>query len=327
MDGKRLSDLGEVEAIRRILRTLEPVMVEDPCLPIDDDVQAIDGCRIAVKIDGYSERASRYPWEDPSDWGWRAITGPISDLSAKGYRAVGIVYSLGIPKEESFDKVKKIVRGIREALEHYGVPFLGGDLNSSGSETWIDVAAVGILSSPSPVSRRGAKPGESVYTTMLNGYGKPGLLYKFYVEGAWQKVSPKLLKFRPRAVMRFPELLSSLRVSSSMDSSDGLVKTLKAMAEGSKVSIELEKLPVTKQTRKILRMHGVDVEHAVLFGGEEYEVVFTSSEDENEVMGSCGEKGIRCMKIGKVLRGRGKVYFRGKELVGGWDQFRGHESP
>ncbi|WP_148683592.1 hypothetical protein [Fervidicoccus fontis] len=67
MDGKRLSDLGEVEAIRRILRTLEPVMVEDPCLPIDDDVQAIDGCRIAVKIDGYSERASRYQWEDPSD--------------------------------------------------------------------------------------------------------------------------------------------------------------------------------------------------------------------------------------------------------------------
>ncbi|MGB9784516.1 MAG: hypothetical protein ACPLSO_01805 [Fervidicoccaceae archaeon] len=74
-------------------------------------------------------------------------------------------------------------------------------------------------------------------------------------------------------------------------------------------------MPITKQTRKILRMHGVDVEHAVLFGGEEYEVVFTSSEDENEVMGSCREKGIRCMKIGKVLRGRGKVYFRGKELV------------
>lgn len=326
MKEKKLAELGEVDAIKKILNSLSSVIVKEPCLPIDDDVQAIDGCKLAVKIDGYSEGISRYPWEDPSDWGWRAVTGPISDLSAKGYKTVGVVYSLGAPGEERFEKIKKVVRGIREALEYYGVPFLGGDLNSSSRDVWMDVAALGILSAPYPVPRNGAKPGESVYTTLQNGYGKPGLLYKFFTEKSWHQASPKLLKFRPKAVVSFPKLISTLQISSSMDSSDGLAKTLKTIAERSRISIELRRLPITRNMKKTLKKYSVDIERAVLFGGEEYEIVFTTSEDETKVRDSCKEIGISCVKIGDVVEGAGRIYYRGTEVTGGgWDQFKGQE--
>jgi len=323
---RKLSEIGELRAIKGLLKILEPVALRDPCLPLDDDVQAVDDCKIAVKIDGYSEGSSRYPWEDPEDWGWRAVTGPVSDLSAKGYSAVGIVYSLGAPRDEGFRKIARVVEGIRGALEQYGVPFLGGDLNSSDGSMWIDVAAVGVLSAPRPVPRRGAKPGDSVYTTIKNGYGKPGLLYKVYLERSWNAISRRMLRFRPVAVTEFPKIISSLHITSAIDSSDGLAKSLKLMAEGGNVSIILKRVPITGWMRRTLSRYGVDIESSVLFGGEEYEVIFTTDEEESRVREICSSIGIRCLKIGEVVEGDGKLIYRGKEVAGGgWDQFKGKE--
>lgn len=317
-----MSELGEIGAIRRILRVLEPVIPEKPCLPIEDDVQAFDDCKLAVKIDGYSERMSRYPWERMSDWGWRAVTGPVSDLSAKGYKAIEMVYSLGVPKDEDIRRIEELVFGIREALKSYGVQFLGGDLNSSSGEIWIDVAMVGKLISTSPVPRSGAKPGDKVYTTLVNGYGKPGLLYKLYQTASWKNASPRLLRFRPRAVTSFPKIISVISVSSAIDSSDGLAKSLKLLAESSGVSIEIKKLPISNHMRAVLKKYEVSIEEATLFGGEEYEVIFTTKEPQDRVIQACHNERIKCVEIGEVLSGSGEVLYKGKKIAGiGWDHF------
>ncbi|MEM0021762.1 MAG: thiamine-phosphate kinase [Fervidicoccaceae archaeon] len=323
---KKVFELGEIETIRSILRILKPVINRNACFPTEDDVQALDGCEIAVKIDGYSESMSRYPWESLRDWGWRAVTGPISDLSAKGYRAVGIVYSLGIPRNMELSTVKDLARGIREALHWYEASFLGGDLNSSRGEIWIDVAAIGKLSSGYPIPRNGANPGDKVFTTVQNGYGKPGLLYNLFVSGAWKKASRRLLSFRPAAVTSFSELARLIRIDSAIDSSDGLAKSLRLIAESSEISIELSRIPISNYMRKLLRKFSVDPLQATLFGGEEYEIIFTTSEPVERVIEACRAVGIRCLEIGRALRGDGKIFYKGKEILGeGWDHFRSGE--
>ena len=58
--------------------------------------------------------------------GWCAVMVNLSDILAMGGRATGLTNAIWAPDENC---AKKILKGMREASESYGVPILGGHTN------------------------------------------------------------------------------------------------------------------------------------------------------------------------------------------------------
>jgi thiamine-monophosphate kinase len=325
---KRLKDLGEDEVIKLLTKLfLENLPIKTKLDPMDD-VQAIDNDRIALKIDGFSESKSRYPWEEKWRWGWKAVTAVVSDLSAKGYITKGIAYSIGMPPNTHFTDLLEIAEGIKKALEEYDVLFLGGDTNESNMETWIDVAGIGFLSTTKPVPRKHITEKACrlrVFTTLKNGYGPPAISSYYYYRLGKTSVPKPVKDYLPKAVTEFTQIAKEATPLFSMDVSDGLAKTLWTIARLNKLVIRLIQLPpdttLLSETQKI----PLSPEETVLYGGEEFEIVFgILPENHEETLNACKKHGIECIQIGDAeATEKPMVEYKGKPVrEKGWGWFR-----
>ncbi|MEM1987907.1 MAG: AIR synthase-related protein, partial [Candidatus Caldarchaeum sp.] len=127
-------------------------------------------------------------------------------------------------------------------------------------------------------------------------------------------------------------LADSGGVSACVDSSDGLAECLHLLAEASGVGVVVESLPVDAEAEAYCVEHGLSVYDAVLYGGEEYELVFTVKSGWEKVVESCLRKVGREFKpLGRVVSEPG-VYYEdggGKRPVErkGWQHFNQFRKP
>ncbi len=318
MEG-RLRDLGERKAVARLTTIYSAEYPADcPLRPGDDAgcVQLGDSY-LLLNVDGYSVSSSKLPWMTWRDLGWKSVVAAISDLVAKGARPLAAASSLGLNPERRLREAEDIVKGMVEACSHHGLAYLGGDLNS-GREEWVDVAALGIAGAPIP--RRGARPGDLVYTT--GTYGLTGAAFHMYSSGAspegWKSIHKATT--RPEAPLGFLELAESLGtlIHAAADVSDGLAETLYLLAEASNVSIELSGIPLHPEAEEYASTSGTNPEELALYGGEEYNVVFIVDPS------AAGElEGLDWVhRVGVVRRGGPAVVMDGRLVERrGWDQF------
>ena len=90
--------------------------------------------------------------EDPADIAWKLVAVNLSDLAAKGAAPVGVLVShmLG-------DADERFVAGLREVLETYATPLLGGDtVRADGRRVWGCTAIGRATHTPVP-DRRSAR--------------------------------------------------------------------------------------------------------------------------------------------------------------------------
>ncbi len=312
-----------------IKRAVEMGLVEkDVPLPLGDDSYAFrHGDKyFLLKIDGFSIKSSKPPWASLKDIGWKAVTAAASDIFVKGGNPLYLLLSIGVSVPED---ALSLVEGIFEAAKYYSVYIAGGDTNKSETDAWIDIAILG--KAPRVLSRSTARPGDYVVTTGY--YGATGAAYWALYQG----VDPEIIASyecmykattRPTALNRFPELLDRVGdcITSSMDVSDGLATTLAQVAEASFTNISLEKLPpIYSCAREFLSKYPVvDEFNAIMYGGEEFEAVFTvKPECLDTVIKECHRVlGKECHVIGKCQKGSGKILYKGRELrKQGWDHF------
>ncbi len=314
-----LRNLGERAATARLVEIYAAGYPEDCPLQPGDDAGCIRAgdTYLLLNIDGYSVKTSMLPWMSWSDLGWKSVVGAISDLIAKGASPLAAAASMGLRPERSLAAAEELVRGMVEACSKHGLAYLGGDLNS-GMEEWVDVAVIGTAKNPIP--RRGARPGDLVYTT--GTYGLTGAAFHLYAAGnmpeGWENM--RWATTRPEAPLSFLEVVEGLGplIHAAVDVSDGLAETLYLLAEASGVTIELTQIPLHPEAEEYASASGVGAERLALYGGEEYNVVFVvdpSAAGELE-----GLEGVS--RIGVVRRGEPLVVFRGKPVERlGWDQF------
>ena len=116
-------------------------------------------------------------------------------------------------------------------------------------------------------------------------------------------------------------------VSSSMDSSDGLAWTLHELARSSNVGFELDKVPVAPEVKKFAKLNNLDASDLALYGGEEYELVFTiKPEGWATALAAVEAVGGQLLPIGKatyekhiILRANGE---ENPIEVRGWEHFK-----
>lgn len=123
---------------------------------------------------------------------------------------------------------------------------------------------------------------------------------------------------RPRARTDLVDLLQKV-ASAAIDISDSLAAELHHIAKASEVRLEVDggAVPVSVELREFCAARGDDPLQAALFGGEDYQLLFTLPAGESGRL----EEGVAKV-IGNVREGSG-VLLSGEELPPrGWDHLR-----
>lgn len=244
---------GEAEFIARLRQ-----IASDPAARgLDDDCAVIEfgGETLVLTHDMIAEDTHFRSDADMADVAWKLVAVNLSDLAAKGAEPVGVLlgYSLGRDDE-------RFLEGLREVLEAYRVPLLGGDTIRSGGPRSFGLTAIGRATHRPVPDRRGARPGDTIHVTGMLGRAMLGF------EG---QADHNEAFTRPRALLAEGQALAP-HVSAMMDISDGLLLDAWRLGCASKVTLVLESaaVPVADRSRA----------NEAMRWGDDYELLFTVPE-------------------------------------------------
>jgi len=242
---------------------------------IGDDVAVIParGGKVVLKVDMLVENTDVPPGMDYRQAARKAVAMCVSDFAAKGVRPDSFMVSLGIKRGMTQEQVDRLGRGFRDAEREWGVRLVGGDTNEA-DQLVIDCAMVGFAKRI--VERKGAKPGDALVVTGM--FGLPAAGIRILVDGARAERT-----FRSRAKESVTKPTPDLEVgiaiaaylTSAMDSSDGLARSIHTLAEESGVGFDLDSMPAATGTAKFAEENDLSLQDLVMAGGEEYVVVGT----------------------------------------------------
>lgn len=274
----RVSEDELVAALARIFAgdgTPAPAHVQ---LGIGDDaaVLAPRSERTVVSVDAAVEGVHfRLEYASPEQLGARAFRAAASDLAAMGATPSAALVSLALPSSRRA-LVPQLAEGIAEAARALRCPVVGGNV-SRASEISIHTTVIG--THPGQVSTRaGARIGEGLFVTGTLGAAALGLAAIQAGRADEGLCSPFVLRWR-EACARVEEGVRLRGVASAcLDISDGLLRDAQRLADASEVSLEIEAdaLPLEPEHGRCAGRLGLDPLSLALWGGEDYELLFTA---------------------------------------------------
>ena len=309
--------MNEFDVIRRLSGLLPPAP-DEVVVPIGDDcaVVRIGGRTWAAASDMLIEGRHFKGWAAPEDVGYKAVAVNVSDVAAMGGTPRFVLVSGAAPDPET---ALGVFAGVAEACRDFGLYPLGGDTTGADAIA-IDVAILGELEAP-PVLRSGARPGHLLAVTGELGASAAGLLALEGNLSGFERLKGRLLRPRPR--VDAGRAAARLGVGAMIDLSDGLASDVRHVCERSGVgcAVELDRLPVSDDTRELATSLGRDPGVLAAGGGEDYELLISAPE---QVLGDlAGAVEVPVTVVGEVTES-GIAFRRGGETVGdlsGWDHF------
>ena len=249
----------------------------------------------------------------------KSLTINLSDIAAMGGRPQYAIVAIGSPDEAL---AATLIEELAVAAREQDVEIIGGDL-SRAAEIFISITIIG--EAAQPILRGGARRGDRIYLSRPIGGSAAGLtLLQRKTVGA----SYAEREFIESAIRRHlepeAEIELGLRLvgiaTSCIDVSDGLSTDLHHLCDASSAgaAIERERIPIFPDLQRSGPQLGINVRDAVLHGGEEYALLFTSSMRESELSTRVGRP---VYAIGRIVEERG-VRIDGEPLPpGGFDHF------
>ncbi len=210
------------------------------------------------------------------DFGWKALVANVSDVAAVGGRPLAAVVSVAGPLGEV--DVGLLYDGLLEASLAYACPVVGGDMTSAPTlVVSVAIAGDGGQSSPGPVLRSGARPGDRLFVTGPLGSSAAGLaVLRAGAAGLGGEAAAfadlVLAHRRPRARLAEGSAARAAGATAMIDVSDGLASDLRHLAAASGVGVVVEKVPVAVGVSRV----SDEPELLALGGGEDYELVFAA---------------------------------------------------
>lgn len=264
-----------------------------------DDCYLLDG-KYLITTDSLSENTHfRHDWSSPSDLACKLITLNCSDIISSGGIPTIAFLNLGLSSHSKQTKwLNSFIKEFKKLLKHYKIELAGGDTYSS-SITNLTLTLFGIVKRP--VTRIGAKIGDSIYITGSLGLSILGLKYlegnidlppKLKKEALEKHLCPQV-RFFPKK-----DLPILKKITSMMDISDGLYQDSQKLSIASDVhlQIDINTIPLFDKYFEYLTID------EILNSGEEAEYLFT-------YRGDLPESSIYS-KIGLVTSGKAQVTFK-----------------
>lgn len=294
-----IKDLGEFGLIDRI-REKFSLQHKESKLGIGDDAALIDaGDSLSVittdmLLEGVHFDLSFMPVQH---LGYKAVAVNISDIAAMNAVPKQITVNLGLSNRFSVEAVEEFYKGVRAACDSYKVDLIGGDTSSSLSGLVISVTAIGAVTEDAVCRRSGARQEDVICVTGDLGGAFIGLQVlerEKQVFLANPNMQPQLDKYeyivqrqlKPEARTEVIHELAELNVvpTAMIDISDGLASELLHISQQSGVGMKIfeDKLPIDKQTYDTAYELKIDATTAALNGGEDYELLFTVTQEDME---------------------------------------------
>jgi thiamine-monophosphate kinase len=306
-----IGERGIIDLIWSIIKKEKVIDLSSLVLPPPDDASAIglgDGSFLVLKTDMFVRRTDAPAGMNHYQMGVKALAMNVSDLAAKGATPAAFLFSLGLPGSYKVNSIKSLIDGMCAASIEYGIPILGGDVGDSKD---LVVAGFAAGFAKTLLRRSGAIPGDIIAVT--GSFGDTAAALKILVD---KVKAPKGLKtelsnsiYMPKARLKTGLAIArSLSATSSMDSSDGLAFTLNEMSRASKTGFVITYLPITGTAQEFARLKKLDPKDLALFGGEEYEIVYTITKEKwKAAKKAAREAGGDLIRIGTVVEGSNVV--------------------
>ena len=276
---EKLGEFGLIEFIKK--HNTKPKKHHNICLDIGDDCFCFDShknSKYVVTTDILIENIHfKRNWATAEQIGQKAIEVNVSDIASMGNsKPLYAFISLGIPKNTPINFVKDLFSSIKNTCNKYKIHLSGGDTVCAKDIT-ISVTLIGICYDK-PIPRTGAKNGDLIFVTGTFGDSLAGLEILSNNKKNLTVYEKNLIKKHlvPLARLKEANLISqNINVTSMTDSSDGLFKSVELLTENKGAVINMEKIPLSKNLIKYTNKDYNKLYNYALFGGEEFELVFT----------------------------------------------------
>lgn len=206
----------------------------------------------------------------PFQLGYKSVMVNVSDVAASGADIKYLTVSLSLPQYIDTNFVKEFYEGAKKACGEQ-IQIVGGDITGA-EKIYISICAIGSTHNRNISSRKNAQVGQKVIISGLHGSSAAGL--KLLLD---KKTEPKQLinaHLEPEAQIEFGKNVSTTQKGpyAMMDTSDGLMDALSAIANESNVLLEIDfdKIPFDNDIKNFSNWQNL-----VLFGGEDYQIVAT----------------------------------------------------
>lgn len=311
----KLNKLGESGIIKRIYQKSKDKNI---LVGIGDDaaVLKIGKKLVAITTDTLVEGDHfNLSYFTPEQVGMKAIEINVSDIVSMGAKPKYALVSLALQKNMNVKFIDELYKGMRKATSKYGVEIIGGNLTHA-KQIVIDIDLIGFVTKQNLCLRSNAKPGDFILVSGDLGASTAGLnLFLKEIKGH-DYVKKKHLepKANPQKVKPFLKYINAME-----DVSDGLASEVHHICEQSNVGaiIYADNIPIREETRKAAKAVKKQALDYALYGGEDFELVFTIN-----------EKNLTKVKgylVGEITKNRDiKIYQKGKEKLlkkHGYDHF------
>jgi thiamine-monophosphate kinase len=249
----------------------------------------------------------------------KSLTINLSDIAAMGGRPQFAIVAIGSPDGE---RAATIIEELATFAKENDVEIIGGDL-SRAEHLFLSITLIG--EAAQPILRSGARRGDRIYLSRPIGGSAAGLsLLQRGTEGADYAErefieSAKRRHLEPEAEVALGMKLAGI-ATSCIDVSDGFSTDLHHLCDASNVGalIDGDRIPPFPDLPRFGPRLGINVRDAVLHGGEEYALLFTSAMRESELSARVGRP---VYAIGRITKERG-VRINGEILEPrGFDHF------
>jgi thiamine-monophosphate kinase len=259
------------------------------------------------------------------DLGWKAVAVNVSDIAAMGGRPRHAVTALALRHDVELAYFDAVLQGLLDAAAAWDLQLVGGDL-SGAREVVISVTMTGTCEG-APVLRSGARDGDMICVTGTLGGSAGGLFV--LSNGLDAAGHPALVErhLRPQARVDAGEAIALSGGTAMIDVSDGVALDLLRLmtASGTGCAVESDLIPVDPALEGLSHPDLPSSVELALTGGEDYELLFTVSEERFAAVKDAVEAtGTTVTRLGRVTGGApeldGEPLEERKEL--GWDHLR-----
>ncbi len=294
-----LADLGEFGLIKRLNKDIK---IKNPSTVkgVGDDAAVLEYkdkqviVTTDILVEGVHFDLSYVPLKH---LGYKSVVVNLSDVYAMNAVPKQITVTIAISNRFALEAVDELYKGIKLACETYGVDLVGGDTSSSYTGLIISITAIGEGEKDKIVYRSGAKPNDLICVSGDLGSAYAGLKVlqrEQEVFKANPDVQPELKGYdyilerqlKPEARGDIVRLFEELKIqpTSMIDISDGLSSEIIHISEESKCGTRIydEKIPLADETRKFAEEALIVPTTFAMNGGEDYELLFTISQDDFE---------------------------------------------
>jgi thiamine-monophosphate kinase len=346
-----ISEFGEVGLIERIRELLDfrvddATLHDNLILGISDDTAVYRPTPGKVQLfttDAFVEGIHfDLTFTSLQHLGWKTIAANLSDIAAMGGIPRYATVTISLPKKISVEMVEDFYRGASLACKKYSCLIVGGDTTASLANMMISIAMIGETDEKRVIYRKGAKPGDLLCVTGHLGASHAGLkILQREKQRFAQSVDPKAFHpnlesykdaiekhLMPKPRLDLSKILAERAgIHAMIDISDGLASEVHHICTNGAVGAQVyeHNIPLDSITQIIANEFLENPMDYALYGGEEYELLFTLTDEEFSKLERLTNDVTIIGRVTEKDKGIQLVRENGETeplRFGGWDHFK-----